>query len=43
VGCNDLLNRQPSTDYNIFATNNADISTYSPVARFVYVEAKYRF
>jgi iron complex outermembrane receptor protein len=43
VGVNDIFNRQPSTDYNIFSTDDADISTYSPIARFVYVEGKYRF
>ena len=43
VGCNDLFDRQPSTDYNVFSTDDADISTYSPIARFVYVEGKYKF
>ena len=43
VGCNDLFDRQPSNDYDTFSANNADISTYSPVARFVYVEAKLKF
>jgi iron complex outermembrane recepter protein len=43
IGCNDLFDRQPSNDYDTFSANNADISTYSPLARFVYVEAKYRF
>ena len=43
VGCNDLFNRQPSTDYDTFSANDADISTYSPIARFLYVEAKLKF
>jgi iron complex outermembrane receptor protein len=43
VGVNDLFDRQPSTDYNVFSTDDADISTYSPIARFVYVEARYKF
>jgi iron complex outermembrane receptor protein len=43
VGVNDLFNRQPSTDLNVFSTDNADISTYSPLGRFVYVQARYKF
>ena len=43
VGVNDLFNRQPSTDYDTFSQDNADISTYSPIARFVYVEGLYKF
>ena len=43
VGVNDLLNRQPSTDYDIFSTDNADISTYSPLGRVIYMEASYKF
>jgi iron complex outermembrane receptor protein len=43
VGVNDLLNRQPSTDFDIFSTDNADISTYSPLGRVVYMEASYKF
>jgi iron complex outermembrane recepter protein len=43
VGCNDLFNRQPSNDYDTFSADDADISTYSPIARFVYVEAKLKF
>ena len=36
VGVNDVFNRQPSNDYDTFAQDNADISLYSPIARFVY-------
>jgi iron complex outermembrane receptor protein len=43
VGVNDLFDRQPSTDYDTFSQDNADISTYSPIARFVYVEGRYKF
>jgi iron complex outermembrane receptor protein len=43
VGCNDLFDRQPSNDYDTFSTDDADISTYSPLSRFVYVEGKYKF
>ncbi len=43
VGVNDLFDRQPSTDYDTFVQDNSDISTYSPLARFVYVEGRYKF
>lgn len=43
VGVNDLFDRQPSPDYDTFSQDNSDISTYSPIARFVYVEARYKF
>jgi iron complex outermembrane receptor protein len=43
VGVNDLFNRQPSNDYDVFSTDNADISTYSPLGRFFYLEASYKF
>jgi iron complex outermembrane receptor protein len=43
VGVNDLFDRQPSNDYDTFVQDNADISTYSPIARFVYVEGRYKF
>jgi iron complex outermembrane recepter protein len=43
VGSNDVLNRQPSNDYDVFSTDNADISTYSPLGRTVYVSATYKF
>ena len=43
VGVNDLFDRQPSTDYDTFSQDNSDISTYSPIARFVYCEARYKF
>jgi iron complex outermembrane receptor protein len=43
IGVNDLFNRQPSNDYSVFAQDNADISTYSPTGRFVYIEARYKF
>ena len=43
VGVNDLFDRQPSTDYDTFIQDNSDISTYSPIARFVYVEGRYKF
>ncbi len=43
VGVNDFLNRQPSNDYDVFSTDNADISTYSPLGRTVYINASYKF
>jgi len=43
VGVNDFFNRQPSNDYDVFVTDNADISTYSPLGRFVYLQASYKF
>ena len=43
LGVTDLLNRQPSNDYDVFSTDNADISTYSPLGRTVYASAAYKF
>ena len=43
VGVNNFLNRQPSNDYDVFSTDNADISTYSPLGRTVYINAQYKF
>jgi len=43
VGVNDVFNRQASLDHDVFTTDNSDISTYSPLGRFVYFEASYKF
>jgi outer membrane receptor protein involved in Fe transport len=43
IGVNDMFNRKPSNDYNVFSQDNADISTYSPVGRFAYFQARYKF
>lgn len=43
VGVNDLFNRQPSQDHDTFVQDNADISAYSPLGRFVYTEVSYKF
>jgi iron complex outermembrane recepter protein len=43
VGVNNVLNRQPSHDLDVFSTDNADISTYSPLGRVVYTEVSYKF
>ncbi len=42
-GMNNILNRQPSNDYDVFVTDNADISTYSPFGRMCYIQASYKF
>lgn len=43
LGMNDIFNRQPSNDYDVFSTDNADISTYSPLGRTMFAELSYKF
>jgi iron complex outermembrane receptor protein len=37
VGVNNVFDRMPPLDPRVFIDNNADVSTYSPIGRFVYV------
>jgi len=36
LGINNLANRMPPLDPRVFTDNNADVSTYSPIGRFIY-------
>ncbi len=49
VGANDLFNRMPPVSTNVFTSsaaytdNTADVSTYSPIGRLIYVQASVKF
>ncbi len=49
VGANDLFDRMPPVSTNVFTPsaaytdNTADVSTYSPIGRLVYVQASVKF
>ena len=39
VGVNNFMDAQPPVSHSAFTANNADVGTYSPIGRFVYVSA----
>ena len=43
VGVNNVTNKMPPLAPFAYQDNNADVSTYSPIGRFVYVTASFRF
>ncbi|MBI2518745.1 MAG: TonB-dependent receptor [Opitutae bacterium] len=43
VGANNVLNKMPPRGGGTFSEANADIATYSPIGRMVFVEGKYKF
>ena len=49
VGANDVFNRMPPISTNVFTPsavytdNTADVSTYSPLGRLIYVQGSIRF
>ena len=43
LGVNNLADRMPPNSSQAFTDNNADVSTYSPIGRFVYATAGIKF
>ena len=43
LGVNNLADRMPPSSAQAFTDNNADVSTYSPIGRFVYATAGIKF
>ncbi|HWX35988.1 MAG TPA: TonB-dependent receptor plug domain-containing protein [Steroidobacteraceae bacterium] len=43
LGVNNLTNRMPPLDPRVYIDNNADVSTYSPIGRFVYATVSIGF
>lgn len=43
IGVNNVFNELPPRAGGTFTQANADIATYSPIGRLVFVEAKYKF
>ncbi len=44
LGVNNVFNKMPPVDPTIYGSySNADISTYNPIGRFIYVDLKYKF
>ena len=43
VGVNNVFDRMPPRDASIFTDSNADIATFGPIGRFVYVDMKFKF
>jgi iron complex outermembrane receptor protein len=43
IGANNVLNKMPPFGGGTFTDANADIDTYSPIGRMVYVDVKFKF
>jgi iron complex outermembrane receptor protein len=44
LGVNNVFNKMPPVDPTIYGSlSQADISTYNPIGRFLYVDLKYKF
>lgn len=43
LGANNIFNETPPRDLGSFGGVNADVATYSPIGRFLFVDVKYKF
>ena len=44
LGVNNVFNKMPPVDPTIYGSySNADISTYNPIGRFIYVDLRFKF
>ncbi len=43
LGVNNLADRMPPASPQAFTDNNADVATYSPIGRLIYVSAAVKF
>lgn len=43
VGANNVFNETPPMAGTTFSESNADIATYNPIGRFMFMEARYKF